>query len=320
VAGGAGFIGSHLCERLLAEGATVLCVDNLITGSRANVQQLHDNPHFTFIEHDVIEPLDVDADAVFHLASPASPNPASPRSYIAHAIETALANSAGSHRLLELARHNSARYLFASTSEVYGDPLVHPQPETYFGHVNPNGFRSCYDESKRFGEALAMSYRRTYGMDIRIVRIFNTYGPRCDPEDGRLIPNFVTQALSGEPITVYGDGSQSRSLCYVSDLVEGMLRMMTSDTASGEVVNLGNPREHTVLEYAELIRKLCRAESEIVYQPLRTPDDPSRRQPDITKAGVLLGWKPRVVLEDGLMRTIEWYRAALAAQRAPAKR
>src|SRR5207245_2268227 len=197
---------------------------------------LRDNPRFEFLEHDVIEPFEADADTVFHLASPASPNPASPRSYIAHPIETALANSAGSHRLLELARRNNARFLFASTSEVYGDPLVHPQPETYFGHVNPNGFRSCYDESKRFGEALAMSYRRTYDLDVRIVRIFNTYGPRCDPEDGRLVPNFVTQALAGEPITVYGDGSQSRSLCYVSDLVDGIFRKMASDRASGEVI------------------------------------------------------------------------------------
>ena len=316
VAGGAGFIGSHLCDRLLAEGASVLCADNLITGARANIAHLVENPRFAFVEHDVTQPLDAEADAVFHLASPASPNPASPRSYIAHAIETALVNSEGSHRLLELALHNKARFLFASTSEVYGDPLEHPQRETYFGHVNPNGFRSCYDESKRFGEALAMSYRRTHDMDVRIVRIFNTYGPRCDPEDGRLVPNFVTQALAGEPITVYGDGSQSRSLCYVSDLVDGIFRMMASDRASGEVINLGNPREHTVLDYAEMIRDLCHSQSEIVYQPLRTPDDPSRRQPDIAKARSVLGWEPRVSLEEGLKQTIEWYRTALAPERA----
>jgi UDP-glucuronate decarboxylase len=316
VAGGAGFIGSHLCERLLAEGAEVLCVDNLITGARANVRHLVDNPRFEFVEHDVTEPLDVTADAIFHLASPASPNPASPRSYIAHPVETALANSQGTHRLLDLALRNHARLLFASTSEVYGDPLEHPQRETYFGNVNPNGVRSCYDESKRFGEALAMSYRRKYGTDIRIVRIFNTYGPRCDPEDGRLVPNFVSQALVGTPITVYGDGSQTRSLCYVSDLVDGIYRMMTSDAASGEVINLGNPREHTVLEYAHLIRELCDSSSEIVHEPL-PPDDPTRRQPDISKARAVLAWEPRVTLEDGLRQTIEWYRSVLTDETAP---
>ncbi len=316
VAGGAGFIGSHLCDRLIAEGASVICVDNLITGARSNVEHLLDNPRFEFIEHDVTQPLKATADTVFHLASPASPNPASPRSYIAHAIETALVNSEGSHRLLDLALHNRARYLFASTSEVYGDPLEHPQRETYFGHVNPNGFRSCYDESKRFGEALAMSYRRKHDLDVRIVRIFNTYGPRCDPEDGRLIPNFVTQAISGRPITVYGDGSQTRSLCYVSDLVDGIYRMATSEQTAGEVVNLGNPREQSVLEYAELIRGLCGSASEIVFEPLRTPDDPNRRQPDITKAKALLGWEPRVALEAGLKQTIAWYRAALTSQTA----
>jgi len=316
VAGGAGFIGSHLCDRLIAEGASVICVDNLITGARSNVEHLLDNPRFEFIEHDVTQPLKATADTVFHLASPASPNPASPRSYIAHAIETALVNSEGSHRLLDLALHNRARYLFASTSEVYGDPLEHPQRETYFGHVNPNGFRSCYDESKRFGEALAMSYRRKHDLDVRILRIFNTYGPRCDPEDGRLIPNFVTQAISGRPITVYGDGSQTRSLCYVSDLVDGIYRMATSEQTAGEVVNLGNPREQSVLEYAELIRGLCGSASEIVFEPLRTPDDPNRRQPDITKAKALLGWEPRVALEAGLKQTIAWYRAALTSQTA----
>ena len=316
MAGGAGFIGSHLCDRLIAEGASVICVDNLITGARSNVEHLLDNPRFEFIEHDVTQPLKATADTVFHLASPASPNPASPRSYIAHAIETALVNSEGSHRLLDLALHNRARYLFASTSEVYGDPLEHPQRETYFGHVNPNGFRSCYDESKRFGEALAMSYRRKHDLDVRIVRIFNTYGPRCDPEDGRLIPNFVTQAISGRPITVYGDGSQTRSLCYVSDLVDGIYRMATSEQTAGEVVNLGNPREQSVLEYAELIRGLCGSASEIVFEPLRTPDDPNRRQPDITKAKALLGWEPRVALEAGLKQTIAWYRAALTSQTA----
>ena len=317
VAGGAGFIGSHLCDRLIAEGASVVCVDNLITGARANVAHLRGEPGFELIEHDVTQPLDVAADFVFHLASPASPNPASPKSYIAHAIETAMVNSEGSHQLLELARRNGAGYLFASTSEVYGDPLEHPQKETYFGHVNPNGFRSCYDEGKRFGEALAMSYRRQHDLDVRIVRIFNTYGPRCDPEDGRLIPNFVTQAISGRPITVYGDGSQTRSLCFVSDLVEGIYRMATTSAAEGEVVNLGNPREQTVLEYADLIRRLCESTSEIVHEPLRTPDDPNRRQPDITKAKAVLAWEPRGPLEDGLKQTISWYREAVAGEPAP---
>jgi nucleoside-diphosphate-sugar epimerase len=310
VAGGAGFIGSHLCDRLVAEGASVVCVDNFITGARANVEHLLGNPRFELVEHDVTDPLDAETDAVFHLASPASPNPASLRSYIAHPIETALVNSQGTHQLLELARRNDARFLFASTSEVYGDPLEHPQPESYFGNVNPNGVRSCYDESKRFGEALAMSYRRKLGRDIRIVRIFNTYGPRCDPEDGRLVPNFVSQALAGTPITVYGDGSQTRSLCYVSDLVEGIYRMMTSQEASGEVINLGNPGEHTVLQYAEIIRRLCDSSSAIVHEPL-PPDDPTRRQPDITKARSVLGWEPRIGLEDGLRDTIEWYRSVL---------
>jgi nucleoside-diphosphate-sugar epimerase len=317
VAGGAGFIGSHLCDRLLAEGATVACVDNLITGARANVAHLIDNPRFSFVQHDVIQPLEAEADAVFHLASPASPNPASPRSYIAHSIETALVNSQGTYQLLELARANRARFLFASTSEVYGDPLEHPQRETYFGHVNPNGFRACYDESKRFGEALAMSFRRRYELDVRIVRIFNTYGPRCDPEDGRLIPNFVTQALRGDPITVYGDGSQTRSLCYVSDLVDGIYRAMMTEEAQGEVVNLGNPGEHSVLEYARIIRELCESDSEIVFQELRTPDDPNRRQPDIAKARSLLGWEPCVALEDGLKQTISWYRTEFAGKGLP---
>ena len=313
VAGGAGFIGSHLCDRLIGEGAEVLCVDNLITGARSNVEQLLGNPRFEFLEQDVTRPLDTAADAIFHLASPASPNPASPRSYIAHPIETALVNSQGSHQLLELARRNSARFLFASTSEVYGDPLEHPQKETYFGNVNPNGVRSCYDESKRFGEALAMSYRRQHGTDIRIIRIFNTFGPRCDPEDGRLVPNFVSQALAGTPITVYGDGSQTRSLCYVSDLVDGIMRMMLTEVAAGEVVNLGNPGEHTVLDYARLIRDLCKSNSEIVHQPL-PPDDPTRRQPDITKARSILGWEPRVPLEAGLKDTIQWYSSVLESK------
>lgn len=310
VAGGAGFVGSHLCDRLLAEGVTVFSVDNLITGARANIEHLLERADFTFIQHDVSLPLDVAADVVLHLASPASPNPDSPKSYLAHPIETALVNSHGTYQLLELAQRNGARFLFASTSEVYGDPKEHPQRESYWGNVNPNGIRSCYDESKRFGEALTMAYVRERGVDARIVRIFNTYGPRCDPMDGRLVPNFVNQALVGEPITVYGDGSQTRSLCYVSDLVEGLWRAATQPGATGEVFNLGNPEEHTVLDYAHMIRELCRSRSEIVYRPLPS-DDPTRRQPDIHHAKSVLGWAPQVALAEGLARTIEWYRDQL---------
>jgi dTDP-glucose 4,6-dehydratase/UDP-glucuronate decarboxylase len=248
----------------------------------------------------------VQTDAIFHLASPASPNPKSAKSYLAHPVATAVANSQGTHRLLELAREQGARFLFASTSEVYGDPLVHPQPEEYWGNVNPNGVRSCYDESKRFGEAMTMVYDRTYGVDVRIIRIFNTYGPRCDPADGRVVPNFVAQALRGEPITVYGEGSQTRSLCYVDDLVDGIQRAMLRDLTRGQVFNLGNPEEHTVLEYANLIRELCGSTSAIVYEPL-PPDDPTRRKPNIDRARAGLQWEPQVPLRKGLERTIAWY-------------
>ena len=310
VAGGAGFIGSHLCERLLAEGASVICLDNLLTGLRSNVSHLMANDAFTFVEQDVTQPVEFDVDAIFHLASPASPNPRSPKSYLAHPVETALANAEGSHRLLELARRTNAGYLFASTSEVYGNPLEHPQSESYWGNVNPIGVRSCYDESKRYGEALAMAYHRSYDTNVRLIRIFNTYGPRCDPADGRLVPNFVSQALTGQAITVFGDGTQTRSLCFVSDLVDGIWRTMRSDDARGRVFNLGNPEEHTVLEYAQIIRELCASDAEIVFQPLPA-DDPTRRQPNITQAREILGWQPAVSLRDGLTRTIAWYREQL---------
>jgi nucleoside-diphosphate-sugar epimerase len=285
-------------------------VDNLLTGLRANVAHLLPHERFEFVEHDVTQPIDVDVDAVFHLASPASPNPRSPKSYLAHPVETALANAEGSHHLLELARRRNARYLFASTSEVYGDPLEHPQPESYWGNVNPNGIRSCYDESKRYGEALAMAYFRAYDVNVRLIRIFNTYGPRCDPADGRLVPNFVSQGLMGQEITVYGDGTQTRSLCFVSDLVDGIWRTIRNDDARGRVFNLGNPEEHTVLEYARLIRELCDSVAEIVFQPLPA-DDPTRRQPNIAQAHEVLGWQPTVSLRDGLSRTIAWYREQL---------
>ncbi len=302
VTGGAGCIGSHLCGRLLERGHEVIAVDNLITGSRRNVAALLDHPGFRFLEHDVVDPPDLPADAILHLASPASP-----RGYLDHPVETALVNSLGTHRMLEMARKQGASFLLASTSEAYGDPLVHPQREDYWGHVNPVGIRSCYDESKRFAEALTTTYVRTFGMDARIVRIFNTYGPHSDPGDGRLVPNFVTQALANEPITIYGDGSQTRSLCYVEDLVEGILALMFTEGMQGEVVNLGNPEEHTVLEYAHLIRRLGNSKSELRFEP-RPEDDPSRRRPDISKARSRLGWEPRVGLEDGLARTIEWFR------------
>ncbi|HLI27532.1 MAG TPA: UDP-glucuronic acid decarboxylase family protein [Chloroflexota bacterium] len=306
VTGGAGFVGSHLCERLLARGDHVVCVDNFSTGTRRNIAGVLGHPRFELLEHDVTEPLAVVVDAVFHLASPASPV-----AYQQAPEATALANSLGSLHLLRLARRCGARYLFASTSEVYGDPTEHPQRESYWGHVNPIGPRACYDESKRFGEALTMVYLREYGLDARIVRIFNTYGPRSDPRDGRLVPNFVTQALRGEPLTVYGDGSQTRSLCYVDDLVRGLELAMFAEGTRGEVFNLGNPDEHTVLEYAELVRALVNPHVPIVFRPLPA-DDPTRRRPDITRARERLGWQPEVPLREGLLRTVEWFRALLA--------
>ncbi len=302
VTGGAGFIGSHLCRRLLEEGHRVIAVDNLITGSDRNVASLLGHPNFTLLKHDVVQPLYLRAQAIFHLASPASP-----KGYMDHPLETALANSLGSYNLLEMARRNGAKFLLASTSEVYGDPLRHPQQESYWGNVNPVGPRSCYDESKRFAEALSSIYCRSADVDARIIRIFNTYGPHSDPGDGRIVPSFITQALKGEPITVYGDGSQTRSLCYVADLVEGIVRAVFVEGTTGEVINLGNPEEHPVLEYAELIRDLCGSTSEIEFRPL-PQDDPTRRRPDISKARALLGWEPRVALVEGLGRTIEWFR------------
>lgn len=308
VTGGAGFIGSHLCAALLADGHEIVCVDSFITGNRRNIAQLLDHPRFRLIEHDVIEPVDLDAQAIFHLASPASPP-----GYLKFPLKTALTNSHGTYNLLELALRHQAMFLLASTSEAYGDPLEHPQREDYWGHVNPVGVRSCYDESKRFAETLTMLYVRQYGLDGRIIRIFNTYGPHSDPHDGRIVPNFVTQALRGEPITVYGDGTQTRSLCYVSDLVEGIRRAMFTPESQGEVFNLGSPEEHSVLEYAHLIKRLSGSASPIVYVAapqlgLRIMDDPSRRCPDIAKARRVLGWEPHVPLAEGLEKTIAWFR------------
>ena len=301
VTGGAGFIGSHLCTRLLEEGHSVLCVDNLITGSKSNIEPLLNHPHFAFLRHDVTESFPFEADAIFHLASPASPI-----GYLENPIATIMVNSQGTHQMLDQARNQKAMFLFSSTSEAYGDPLVHPQTEEYWGNVNPIGPRACYDESKRLGETLTMEYVRQFGVDARIVRIFNTYGPNSQANDGRMIPNFIIQALQDKPLTIYGDGNKTRSICYVSDLIEGLLLAMYKPDTTGEVFNLGNTEEHTVYEYAETIIRLCEASSEIIYEPARV-DDPERRRPDISKARRVLGWELKVSKEEGLRRTIEWF-------------
>ena len=306
VSGAAGFIGSHLCDRLLGEGHIVTGLDNLLTGSLANLTQLEGNPQFRLILHDVTQPVEVDGavDGVLHLASAASP-----RDYLEHPIETLEAGSLGTRQMLELARRHHARFLLASTSECYGDPLEHPQAETYWGNVNPIGPRSCYDESKRFAEALTMAYHRTCGLRTNIARIFNTYGPRMKLNDGRVVPAFLDQALRGAPLTVFGDGSQTRSFCYITDMVEGLCRLMLSEERYP--VNLGNPREMTILEFAQSIRKLTGARSPIEFQPL-PEDDPKRRQPDITKARQVLGWEPKVPLEAGLGETVAYFRGLQA--------
>ncbi len=303
ITGGAGFIGSHLCERFLAEGHDVLCVDNLITGRLENIDHLRPNPHFAFIGHDISHPLKVEGpvDNVLHFASPASPV-----DYLKFPIQTLKVGSLGTHNMLGLARAKKARYLLASTSEVYGDPEVHPQREEYWGSVNCVGVRGCYDEAKRFAEAIVMAYHRTHGVDTRIVRIFNTYGTRMRLDDGRVLPNFMGQALRGEPLTVYGDGSQTRSFCFVSDLVEGIWRLLQSDFH--EPVNLGNPDEVTILQFAEEIRALAGPGCSIEFRPL-PQDDPKVRQPEISRARKLLGWEPKVSRADGLRRTLEHFRA-----------
>jgi len=303
VTGGAGFIGSNLCARLIDEGHTVLCVDNLLTGSTKNIDTLRDHPHFTFIQHDVTQPFPFEADAIFHMASPASPI-----GYMEHPIETILVNSQGTYQMLEAAKRQHAMFLISSTSEIYGDPLVHPQREDYWGNVNPIGPRACYDESKRLGETLTMEYYRQFQLNARIVRIFNTYGPNSQVNDGRMIPNFITQALKNEPLTIYGDGKKTRSICYVSDLVDGLVRAMFQPETAGEVFNLGNPEEHTVLEFAQTIIRLCGTSSPILYESSRI-DDPERRRPNIGKAQRVLGWHVNVPMEDGLWRTIEWFRS-----------
>ena len=303
VTGGAGFIGSNLCARLIDEGHNVLCVDNLLTGSTQNIAVLLNHPRFTFMQHDVTQAFPFEADAIFHMASPASPV-----GYMNHPIETILVNSQGTYQMLEAAKKQHAMFLISSTSEIYGDPLVHPQREDYWGNVNPIGPRACYDESKRLGETLTMEYYRQFQVNARIVRIFNTYGPNSQVNDGRMIPNFITQALKNEPLTIYGDGTKTRSICYVSDLVDGLIRAMFQPATAGEVFNLGNPEEHTVLEFAKTIIRLCEASSPIVYETSRI-DDPERRRPNISKAEQVLGWNVTVDMEDGLRRTIEWFRS-----------
>ncbi|HXA04120.1 MAG TPA: UDP-glucuronic acid decarboxylase family protein [Bryobacteraceae bacterium] len=302
VSGAAGFIGSHMCDRLLAEGHTVVGLDNFLTGAERNLAHLKGQPQFQFIRQDVTKPfsLDGEVNAVLHMASPASP-----KDYLEHPIETLDVGSAGTRVMLELARSHHASFLLTSTSESYGDPLVHPQVETYWGNVNPVGPRSCYDESKRFAEALTMAYHRFYNMRTNIARIFNTYGPRMKLNDGRVVPAFLDQALLGEPMTVFGDGSQTRSFCYVTDLVDGLFRLMGSDERYP--VNLGNPQEMTILEFAERIRRLTETQSQIIHKPL-PQDDPKQRKPDIAKAQLLLGWRPCVKLEDGLRLTIDYFR------------
>jgi dTDP-glucose 4,6-dehydratase len=312
ITGAAGFLGSHLCERLLSEGHSVIGMDNFITGNPNNLARLSNHERFSFIRHDVSNFIFVPGkvDAVMHFASPASPNPNSPYGYVNLPIQTMKAGALGTHNSLGVARANNARFLLASTSEIYGDPLEHPQTEAYWGHVNPIGTRSVYDEAKRFAEALTMAYHRFHGIDTRIVRIFNTYGPRMQVDDGRVVPNFIKQALYGEPLTVYGDGAQTRSFCYVDDLVDGIVRLLYSDVH--EPVNIGNPVETTILEFAETINGLVGNPAGITYQmALRGEGDPQRRQPNISRARSLLGWEPRVSLVDGIRRTIPYFKEAL---------
>ena len=318
ITGAAGFLGSHLTDRFLADGHEVVGLDNFITGRAENLAHLADDARFRFVQHDISEPLapelvaDGGLDGVLHLASPASPV-----DYLTHAIETLKVGAHGTHNALEVARLTGARFFIASTSEVYGDPLLHPQPESYWGNVNPVGPRSVYDEAKRFAEAITMAYHRYHAVDTRIVRIFNTYGPRMRPNDGRVVSNFIVQALRGEPLTVYGDGSQTRSFCYVSDEVEGLYRLFLH--GDSEPTNIGNPDEYTVRQLAEIVREVTGVDVPIEHRPL-PEDDPKVRRPDITKARALLGWEPRVPVREGVARTVEYFRQVLgpaaAAERA----
>jgi dTDP-glucose 4,6-dehydratase len=307
ITGGAGFLGSHLCDNLLKQGNEVICLDNLSTGSVQNISHLLGHDHFRFYKHDVTEYIFIGQpiDAVMHFASPASP-----RDYLEMPIQTLKVGALGTHKTIGLAKHERARFLMASTSETYGDPLVNPQPETYWGNVNPIGLRGVYDEAKRFAEALVMAYHRYHGVDTRIARIFNTYGPRMRPHDGRVVSNFIVQALGGDPLTVYGKGEQTRSFCYVEDEIDGLVRLLLTPDSEDihSPVNIGNPHELTVLEIAETILKLTHSSSKIVFEPL-PEDDPKVRRPDITRAKELLGWIPRIPLEEGLSRTIDYFRS-----------
>ncbi len=304
VTGAAGFLGSHLCDRLLAEGHEVIGLDNLVTGNIRNVEHLSGNPRYQFIKHDVTEYIFLSGplDALLHFASPASPI-----DYLELPIQTLKVGALGTHKALGLAREKGSRFLIASSSEVYGDPLIHPQKEDYWGNVNPIGPRGVYDEAKRFGEALTMAYHRSHGVDTKIVRIFNTFGPRMRANDGRVVPAFITQALAGEPLTIFGDGTQTRSFCFVSDLIEGIYRLLLSDLS--EPCNVGNPAEMTIQQFAEEVLRLTGSKSTLTYEPLPT-DDPKVRQPDISHAKEKLGWEPRVSLKEGLRQTIEFFRAA----------
>jgi len=306
VTGGAGFIGSHLCDKLINEGYKVICLDNLLTGSKKNIEHLLDKPNFEFIEADVTKALDIGSkslDYIFHLASPASPI-----DYQNYPEETLLANSMGTLNVLKLAKESGAKLLFASTSEVYGDPLEHPQKETYFGNVNSFGPRSCYDEGKRYAEAAIYVYIRKYDIDARIIRIFNTYGPRMQKDDGRVVSNFIMAALNNESLKIDGDGSQTRSFCYVDDLVDGITKAMFTEGTRGEIFNLGNPDEFTIKELAEKVKVITGSTSEIEHSGSFRENDPMRRQPDITKAKTVLGWEPKIKLEEGLAKTIEYYK------------
>jgi len=312
ITGAAGFLGSHLCDRLLADGHEVVGMDNFITGSPTNLAHLAGHPRFAFIRHDVSNFIFVPGkvDAVLHFASPASPNPASPYGYVNLPIQTMKAGALGTHNTLGVARAHGARFLLASTSEIYGDPQVHPQTEEYWGHVDPNGTRSVYDEAKRFAEALTMAYHRFHGIDTRIVRIFNTFGPRMQIDDGRVVPNFLKQALRKEPLTVYGEGDQTRSFCYVDDLVDGLVRLLYSE--EHRPVNIGNPNETTILEFAEVINRLTNNTAGTVFKPRqRDSGDPQRRRPDISRAREILNWEPKIGLEEGICKTIPYFRDKL---------